>query len=60
MDAVGFIYTRKAVDMAQRIGLFGPAGPRLDTRRSNARAFTSWALFSWQRYGLAEQVGSWY
>lgn len=51
MDAVGATYTRQAVDMAQRIGLFGPNDPRQISRRAKARAFTAWALFNWQRYG---------
>jgi hypothetical protein len=49
MDAVGSAYTQQAVDMAQRIGLFGAGGAKQETNRSNARVFTAWALFGWQK-----------
>lgn len=50
MDAVGSPYTQRAVSLAQRIGLFGPSGAGQDTKRSNAKLFTAWALYNWQAY----------
>jgi hypothetical protein len=50
MDAVGSIYTQQAVSLAQRIGLFGPSAAGQNTKRSNAKLFTAWALFNWQTY----------
>ncbi|KAK4154424.1 nitrogen assimilation transcription factor nirA [Chaetomidium leptoderma] len=47
MDVLGAPYTQKAVDMAQRIGLFRSQGViQQETRRSRARGFTAWALFN--------------
>jgi hypothetical protein len=60
IDGVGSTYTELAVDMAHKIKLFGPNGTTQDTKRRNARVFTAWALFNWQRYdtcyGLATMV----
>ena len=47
-DAIGFIYTEKAIEMARRIRLFGSQVTKQDTRRSNSREFTAWALYNWQ------------
>jgi hypothetical protein len=49
VDAISSTYTRKAVDMAKRIGLFSPHVAKQNTRRVDARTFTAWAVFNWQR-----------
>lgn len=49
MDAAGLSYTQQALDMARRVGLLvPPSGPKQNSRRNRAKAFTAWALFNWQ------------
>ncbi|RMZ71889.1 hypothetical protein GMOD_00009240 [Pyrenophora seminiperda CCB06] len=45
-DEPGFAYTRKALSLAQAMGLF--AAPRgMDAKTEHAKTFTAWALASW-------------
>ncbi|KAF1838865.1 hypothetical protein BDW02DRAFT_487968 [Decorospora gaudefroyi] len=45
-DAPGFVYTRKALGMAHRMGLF--LAPRTDdTKLEHAKSFTAWGLYTW-------------
>jgi hypothetical protein len=45
----------RAVELAQRIALFGPVddSPKQNRRKSAARTFTAWALFNIQRCGAS-------
>jgi hypothetical protein len=48
LDVPGFAYTLKALNMAQRIGLFSISVPRSDnTKFEHAKAFTAWGLSTW-------------
>jgi hypothetical protein len=48
LDVPGFAYTLKALNMAQRMGLFSTSAPRSDhTKLEYAKAFTAWGLSTW-------------
>lgn len=48
MDEVGLMYAKRACEMGNELGLFGPDRNGKRTKLGNARVFTAWAIFSWQ------------
>ncbi|EUC43101.1 hypothetical protein COCMIDRAFT_38896 [Bipolaris oryzae ATCC 44560] len=48
LDEIGTIYARRACEMSQDLGLFGPEEWGAGTKMEKARLFTAWAVFSWQ------------
>ncbi|KAF4998720.1 hypothetical protein FGRMN_3046 [Fusarium graminum] len=53
IDAASYQYLTKAIDLAQRMGLFGPlirddTDKGLDMSMKVVREVTAWALFAWQ------------
>ena len=56
-DKIGWRYTIQAVQLAHKIELFTPAVDGQSDKLCAARAFTAWALFSWQRQVLKSTPG---
>jgi hypothetical protein len=48
MDEVGTMYLKRAYEMSEDLGLFGPTYDGEGTNMGKARIFTAWAIFSWQ------------
>ena len=48
-DKIGWSYTVRAVRLAHRINLFGAVADDDDEKLQEAKVFTAWAIFSWQR-----------
>jgi hypothetical protein len=48
MDEVGTMYLKQACEMGRDLLLFGPDNNREGVKMGIARAFTAWAIFSWQ------------
>ncbi|PVH94826.1 hypothetical protein DM02DRAFT_721089 [Periconia macrospinosa] len=46
-DIIGHLYTKRAIEMAHRLGLF-KTSPELSEKEQNARSFTAWSLYGWQ------------
>ncbi|KAI9147639.1 High-affinity glucose transporter [Paramyrothecium foliicola] len=63
MDEISYRYLVRAVEMAKRMALLGPADWSLSADWRVARDFTAWAVFSWQgiiRVPDSSQNPAWY
>lgn len=58
MDRIRWTYTLQAVAIAYDLQLFDPAKRVKSKKLRNARDFTAWALFSYQRYGCFKLLSS--
>ncbi|KAL7903952.1 hypothetical protein GGI35DRAFT_484919 [Trichoderma velutinum] len=48
MDKLGRRYLERALDVAEKLGLFGDHADEKDHRMLHARIFSAWGLFNWQ------------